>query len=158
MEVPKKVGSKRVQKKTGHRGVKAIKPPIAEINQILIDNFGIITQCADILNIQPKTLHSWINDSPTLQETVKLSRTRMLDVAESQLVKNIKAGKETSLIFMLKCLGKQRGYIQENQVEVNHNVRQIIINVPDEQSKMMLDEIIRTINLENNEQKLLGDE
>jgi hypothetical protein len=41
---------------------------------------------------------------------------RDLDYTESQLKKNIKAGKEASIFFHLKCKGKARGWIERQEV------------------------------------------
>ena len=133
------------KKPKGPRGVYIKKPPIEKINQVLIDNFGIITQCSKVLNVQPRTLYRWIETSVKLQETVKHSREQMVDVAESQLMKNIQQGKETSLIFFLKCLAKQRGYIDRQEIDVNHTVQQIIINVSDPETKHLLENFNLTL-------------
>jgi hypothetical protein len=41
----------------------------------------------------------------------------IIDAAETQLLKNINSGKETSLIFFLKCKAKKRGYIEKSEFE-----------------------------------------
>lgn len=130
------------------------KPPIDTINQVLIDNYGIITQCAKVLDVQTKTLYSWIASSTKLQDTIKHSRERMIDVAESQLMKNINAGKETSLIFFLKCLAKQRGYVDRQEIDVNHTVQQIIINVSDPETKNLLENFNLTLTERKNPPQL----
>jgi hypothetical protein len=119
---------------TGQIGKRTIKPPIETINQMLISNYGIITTSAIKLGITPRTLYKWIDESTTLQETIKESRTRVLDFAESQLMKNISDGKEASLLFFLKCLGKSRGYVEreypDNQLNITAGHIQINYIVP----------------------------
>ena len=42
-----------------------------------------------------------------------------LDFAESQLHKQINDGSTTATIFLLKTKGKDRGYVEKQQIEIN---------------------------------------
>ena len=61
-----------------------------------------------------------IKNSPMLQETVNGIKTTMVDIAESTIVKAVKEGDITATIFTLKCLGKERGWVEKQSVEVDH--------------------------------------
>jgi hypothetical protein len=53
------------------------------------------------------------------------------------LVTNIKEGKETSIIFFLKTIGKKRGYIEKTEVDSNVNLSgQIILKVDEDDLKV----------------------
>ncbi len=138
------------------------KPSIEVIGQVLKDHYGIITKSAEALGITSVTLYKWINESVKLTEIFKESRILMIDTAESQLMKNITAGKETSVIFFLKCLGKQRGYIDKEQPDVqitNNTYKQINIIVQDEATKNLLDNLIINTDIkriEGNGEENLG--
>jgi hypothetical protein len=54
-----------------------------------------------------------------------------LDFAESALMKNIKAGKEASNMFYLKCRGKRRGYVERQEIE--HSGQCGVLVVPGQQ-------------------------
>lgn len=137
----------------------AKKPPIDVINKALKDHCGIITQTCRELNCTPATLYKWIKSSPKLEATVAEARGQFIDEAEHGLLKNIRAGKETSIIFTLKCLAKQRGYNQDPDIQINNNeFKQINIIVQDEETKQLLDNLMNTIDITNVNQKLLGDE
>ncbi len=125
----------RGRKKLGNRPVKSkgsknkVKPSVEVIGNVIKEHFGIITESASALNICTGTLYKWINSSPTLTEIFKESRTLMVDTAESALMKNIKSGKETSIIFALKCLGKDRNWIdREEQKPLNISAGHVQIN------------------------------
>jgi hypothetical protein len=47
----------------------------------------------------------------------------LIDFAENQLIKNIKEGKETSLIFFLKCKAKHRGYVERQEFEHSGDIK-----------------------------------
>ncbi len=73
---------------------------------------GFIKPAAKALKVTRMSVYRWINEDPELKEAHEQIREGMIDFAESQLLKNISSGKETSLIFFLKTQGKSRGYIE----------------------------------------------
>lgn len=78
---------------------------------------GFVTTAAKALGISRTQLYNIINRHPTVKEALDDAREEMKDFAEAQLFKNIKDGKETSLIFYLKTQAKDRGYIERQQME-----------------------------------------
>ena len=89
-----------------------------QIVQAIDTKNGNITEAAKGLNISRATLYNYVNASPTLQEATHQTRESLLDFAESQLKKNIEAGKETSLIYFMNCKGRHRGYGNFKQIEI----------------------------------------
>jgi len=71
---------------------------------------GIVSVAANKLNIARQTLHDWINDDPGIAACVAACREETLDLAEAQLIKAIRDGSEKSVHFILRTLGKARGY------------------------------------------------
>lgn len=51
-----------------------------------------------------------------VKEAVKQSHENGLDLAESQLIKKINQGETTPIIFYLKTKGRNRGYIERNEL------------------------------------------
>lgn len=84
------------------------KKAIAAIKQ----SQGFVTTAAKKLGISRTQLYNIINKYPTVKEALIDAREEMKDFAEAQLFKNIKDGKETSLIFYLKTQAKERGYVE----------------------------------------------
>lgn len=87
---------------------------------------NITATCEANNNMSRSTYHEWRkNDENFAQECLNIEES-IIDFAESQLLKNIKDGKEVSLIFFLKCKGKKRGYIERQEHEVSGNFGVII--------------------------------
>lgn len=81
------------------------------------ESYGIITNTARRLKIARQTLHDWINEDEELKNAVKHARENDLkDLIEDALVKNIKKGKEASIIFASKTQLRNRGY--QERIEV----------------------------------------
>ena len=72
----------------------------------LMDSYGIVTDCAKRLSITRQTLSRWIKEDKELQVIQQEARENLMDHIESALLKNIDMGKEISILFALKCLGK----------------------------------------------------
>lgn len=85
------------------------------VKEALDNNYGIITDAANSLGIHRNTLHNWINADPELLPHVAGGREELLDLAESQLVKNIKNGDVASILFTLKTIGRGRGYVERHE-------------------------------------------
>ena len=85
-----------------------------------MEGLGNISTAAESLGVERKTLYTWIEDE-SLQDVVIEGRNARLDFAESKLDQNINNGDTTAIIFLLKTLGKERGYVerQETKIEVD---------------------------------------
>lgn len=79
------------------------------------------------LSIKRQWYYDNIKKDNKFAEECKMIEEGLIDFAESALIKNIKDGKETSLIFFLKCKGKDRGYIEKQAIEqsgdINMNIK-----------------------------------
>ena len=107
-------------------------------NQLIIDfieaNDGLIKQTAKAMDVSRSQLNVWIygnkNAEPPIKgdqeliDAVYQARQGLIDDGESQLAKNVRDGKEASVFFLLKTLGKERGYVerQENAVFIEQQL------------------------------------
>lgn len=92
--------------------------------QSLEKNLGVISPALKEVDINRATYLRWAKADPKFKEELDNINNTALDFAESQLYKNIKAGKEASLIFYLKCKGQERGYIERQQIDQNVSYNQ----------------------------------
>lgn len=80
------------------------------------------------LNINRGTYYLWIKNDPLFKEQCDMIQEGLIDLAESQLMTNIKNGKEQSLLFFLRCKGRDRGYVEKKEVEHSGNVSVNIVD------------------------------
>lgn len=78
---------------------------------------GMVTYAAKKLDCDYTTLYGWIRRSSQLQKALQAIKESHIDLAETKLLQNVKDGDPGSIFFMLKCLGKNRGYIEKQQIE-----------------------------------------
>lgn len=84
------------------------------------DDFGNIVVVCKKLGIGRTTCWEWRQKdkefSDRVNELVISGRKSMVGLAEHKLASNISKGKEASIIFALKTLGKDVGYIERKEV------------------------------------------
>jgi hypothetical protein len=102
----------------------------AEAIQAIHDAEGFVTYAAKRLGISRVQLHRIINKHPTVKEALIDAREATKDLAESELLKNIKAGKEASIFFYLKTQAQDRHYIEKQQVEHSGSVENKLVVLP----------------------------
>lgn len=86
---------------------------------------GLVTIACEEAGVSCPVYYTYMREDPEFNKAVTEINDRTLDYAESALLRNIQDGKETSLIFFLKCKGKERGYVEKSELDLNHFVGQI---------------------------------
>jgi predicted transcriptional regulator len=89
---------------------------IEEIAQALIKTGGFQSHAAQLLGCSRSAINMRIGRSKELQKLLEDIKAKYIDIAEIQLLKNIKSGDTTSIIFYLKCQAKERGYVDRQEV------------------------------------------
>ena len=98
------------------------------IKKALSESEGKISVAAAVLKVAPGTLTKYIKKHPVLQDSLVDIQDGLLDIAESELMKAIKAGKAWAICFMLKCQGKNRGWV-ERQEHTGKEREDLTINI-----------------------------
>lgn len=80
-------------------------------------SMGIVSSACAIVNISRQTHYRWLKEDSEYKSAVEALEDVVLDMAETALHKNVKAGDTTAIIFLLKTKGKRRGYIERSQIE-----------------------------------------
>ncbi len=78
-------------------------------------SLGVVSEACKKAGIGRTTFYEWCRADQEFKKLVDEIESVALDFAESQLFKNIGAGKEASLIFYLKTKGRKRGYCEKTE-------------------------------------------
>lgn len=78
---------------------------------------GLITVAAARLGCSPKTVHRYIDKYPTVAAAKKEAREGILDMTEARLYHAANDGEQWAVTFLLKNLGKDRGYVERSQID-----------------------------------------
>ena len=91
---------------------------------------GIQTRAARVLGVSQSAISQRVSASEYLQNIYSEIRESLLDVAEDELIKKLKQGHMTAIIFYLKCIGKARGYTEKQEMEVSQKQGSGVLLVP----------------------------
>ena len=88
----------------------------AEIIKALDDKRGGIYVAADELGCSYKTIQRRAEKVPAVQEVINKYRHRRSDIAEMKLDQAIFKGEPWAILFQLKTQGKDRGYVERQEI------------------------------------------
>jgi hypothetical protein len=85
--------------------------------QALEKSLGIVTSACKVVGIARQTHYNWMEDQEYKAAVEELGDVA-LDFAESKLHKLIDSGNPAATIFYLKTKGKERGYVERQEIAV----------------------------------------
>ena len=89
---------------------------IAEVCEALRKSQGLISYTAKALCTSTQTVERYCHKYATCQQARDGARDAVLDLGEAKLVERVNAGEGWAVCFLLKTLGKRRGYVERHEV------------------------------------------
>jgi hypothetical protein len=86
-------------------------------------NLGIVTDSCRQIGISRDTHYRWLKEDKEYKRAIKDIENVALDFVESALLQQIKKGNPLSTMFYMKCKGKKRGYIEQQDIKVTGNMK-----------------------------------
>lgn len=118
-----KKGKRRGRKKTIEKGI-----DLSMMETAIRTCNGLVTKAARMLGVPIPTLQHYIRKHTTLRDALFETRSEVVDEAEESLRELVRAKNLTAVIFTLKCLAQDRGYVDAVQKDV-HKSAPIVINL-----------------------------
>lgn len=80
--------------------------------------YGNVSMACKLTDISRQTYYNWVDTDPGFVETLSQvkPKQKLIDLAEHGLQRKLVDGDITAIIFTLKTLGKDRGYIERNEL------------------------------------------
>lgn len=103
-----------------------------QLAEALTKSRGMVAAAAQMVGRTPRAVYKRIKKSQRLSDLVADQREMQLDLTELQLFKAIEKGQAWAICFYLKCVGKQRGYIEQARLEV----KPVVEFAPEDASKV----------------------
>jgi len=108
---------------------------LEQLKEALTAGNGFIVFAAKKLGVSRQWLSNKIDDNQELKEHIRHLKEGFIDLAEQKLFSNVNEGKEASIFFTLKTIGKNRGFVERQE-----------ITGPEGSQPKILIEIVRNIN------------
>jgi len=82
-----------------------------------------IAPAAEAVGIDRSTHYKWVESDPEYKAAYEDIKERRIDYVETQLHKLIQEGNTAAIIFFLKTIGKKRGYVESQEINVTENIK-----------------------------------
>lgn len=86
-----------------------------KVLEALEKSFGVVTTACKAVGVGRTQFYQWCKDDAEFKKQVDDINNIALDMAESQLHKQIIGGNTSATIFYLKTKGKNRGYVERTE-------------------------------------------
>lgn len=93
------------------------KPRTKMILDALTRTGGNVSATAQVLGVTRRSVYMWMAKDPKLREAQEDAKESLIDMAENKLFQAVKNGDMTAIIFTLKTIGKERGYMERQQLD-----------------------------------------
>lgn len=89
--------------------------------------FGNISASCNIATITMPTYYNWRKDDEEFAKEVDSTNYKesRLDFIENKLIEKINKGDTTAIIFALKTIGKERGYVEKTHTDITTNGKDV---------------------------------
>lgn len=88
--------------------------------QALESSLGVVSVACNKAEISRETHYRWYKEDPIYKQEVDNVKNVCLDFVESKLFEQIRDNNTTSTIFYLKTQGKNRGYVERQEVDLGN--------------------------------------
>jgi len=98
-----------------------------KILEALAETHGVKKYLAEKLNVDRQTIYRFFNRFPDLEDEAQEHLESITDIAEFNLIENIKKGNSWAVRYWLSTRGKNRGYTTKSEAIFNSfNPMQVI--------------------------------
>lgn len=144
-----------VVKKTRIRSKESIKDQKEKFVKSLAKNLNILTPALSECHISHQTYAKWFKTDEKFRQDCIDVENMSGDYVESKLMQLIEQGDKVSILFYLKCRRGDKWNDKSGQIQIqgsiDHNIKQIQINVIDSDTKLLMDDTLKMIDIEGKE-------
>lgn len=108
-----------VGKRTPRRPTPKKRPTDEVLRELVMAKGGIVTYVAQACGTNPRTVRRWRETNKKVNDMFIEARENVLDMAEAGIIGSIKKGNVASMIWVLKCFGRPRGWIERADVHLD---------------------------------------
>lgn len=94
----------------------SVNPKKLALLNALENSLGIVTSACREVGLSRETHYRWIKEDDEYAKAVSDLKNVSLDFAEAKLFRLMKAENTSAIIFYLKTQGKNRGYVERQEV------------------------------------------
>lgn len=121
---------------TGFTGVGRKNIPRDELIEAIRKTRGLLYLASNVLGVNHVTLSKLIEADEELSQIWKEEKGKTLDRAEAKLMQAVDKGEQWAITMILRTLGRERGYVERQEVaSMSHVKLEIVEEIVDSSSK-----------------------
>ena len=93
-----------------------------QVCKALVKSKGLVFIAAKDLGCMPKTVYNYRDRYQEVRDCIDTQRGEMIDVAEMSLYRKARDGEPWAVQFVLKTIGKDRGYQESQTINLDGQV------------------------------------
>lgn len=93
--------------------------------EALAKSLGIVSVAAKKVGINRETHRLWVKNDPEYAAAVADIAEDRKDFLESKMHQRINEGSDTMIIFALKTIAKDRGYIEKSELKITNDLEKL---------------------------------
>ncbi len=110
---------------------------VSEVIDAIKKADGYVSQAAALLGCHVTTVYNYAERHPTVKQAWNNIKEKRHDFVENQLMRGIKDGNMTGIIFYSKTQMKHRGYVERQQIE--HSGKINVSELSDEELQAIIE-------------------
>lgn len=103
-----------------------------EVVEAVHGSGGLVTEIARRLNCSRMTVYRYRDRFATVRDAIQEEKEGLRDLAEAELIRQIRGGNMTAIIFYLKTQAKERGYVERQEFEHTGPITLKVVEVEDD--------------------------
>lgn len=115
-----------------------------KLMEALTESLGNISLACESCGLSRETFYKYYDKFEDFRQHAEKCRERRLDFAEHKLDKLVEQENPTAILFLLKTIGKSRGYSERTEIDMTskgESINQTTFIVKDTTQKKLLDDI-----------------
>jgi hypothetical protein len=118
-------GYESMQRSTGNKQKRKSKAyrQRSFLDALRVSSWNVSEACRQS-GIHRSTFYLWMDDSDFVEKVHEIKEER-IDFAESKLMEKIGDGNIIAILFFLKCQGKNRGWVEDQRVQVESRLKSL---------------------------------
>lgn len=89
---------------------------LEEVIEAIQESHGLLALAARRLGVSRNTVYRYVKEYATVRQAIDEAREANLDFAESKLMQAVNNGSIPAIMFLLKTVGRNRGYVERQEV------------------------------------------
>ena len=132
----KEEGEELATVSVGYTGVGRKNIPRDELIEAIKKTRGLLYLASNVLGVNHVTLSKLIESDEELSQIWREEKGKTLDRAEAKLMQAVDKGEQWAITMILRTLGRERGYVERQEVaSMSHVKLEIVEEIVDSSSK-----------------------